>query len=161
MKKLKKPMKPKPSKKVKKARKPNPPKRPKKRAPPKPKTKTSAQPAVPITADGFPALAEFFRGYFHEDMADDYGSMVGAAEQFCLDADHIQIEKLYRDWLRFTANTCKMDLDGLTALLDIRYRCSGEPDGVSQLVLGYPGAAACVAQPSAQGRVEGSLRRRH
>ena len=115
MKKLKKPMKPKPSKKVKKARKPNPPKRPKKRAPPKPKTKTPAQPAVPITADGFPALAEFFRGYFHEDMADDYGSMVGAAEQFCLDADHIQIEKLYRDWLRFTANTCKMDLDGLNS----------------------------------------------
>jgi hypothetical protein len=54
-----------------------------------------------------------------------------------------------------------MDLDGLTPLLDIRYRCSGKPYDVGQLILGYPGATACVAQPSAEGCIESSLRHRH
>ncbi len=36
-----------------------------------------------ITAANFPALHTFLRGYFHEDVADEYGTPPEAADQFC------------------------------------------------------------------------------
>ncbi len=36
-----------------------------------------------ITPANFPALRSFLRGYFHEDVADEYGTPVDAADQFC------------------------------------------------------------------------------
>src|SRR5260370_16549207 len=40
-----------------------------------------------ITAANFPALHTFLRGYFHEDVADEYGTPPEAADQFCEDAE--------------------------------------------------------------------------
>lgn len=40
-----------------------------------------------IAAETFPALRSFMRGYFHEDMADEYGTLDEAVRQFCEDAD--------------------------------------------------------------------------
>ena len=39
-----------------------------------------------ISGANFPALRSFLRGYFHEDMADEYGSPEEAADAFCEDA---------------------------------------------------------------------------
>ena len=40
-----------------------------------------------IIAANFPALHTFLRGYFHEDVADEYGTPPEAADQFCEDAE--------------------------------------------------------------------------
>ena len=40
-----------------------------------------------ISSADFPALRDFLRGYFHEDVVDEYGSAEAAARQFCEDAD--------------------------------------------------------------------------
>ena len=44
-------------------------------------------PKPEITAANFPALHTFLRGYFHEDVADEYGTPPEAADQFCEDAE--------------------------------------------------------------------------
>jgi len=44
-------------------------------------------PKLEITRENFPALHTFLRGYFHEDMVDEYGTAPEAADQFCDDAD--------------------------------------------------------------------------
>ena len=54
-----------------------------------------------ISADKFPALRSFLRGYLHEDLADEYGSPQEAAETFCEDADTEERLAVARDWSRF------------------------------------------------------------
>ncbi len=49
----------------------------------------------------FPALRDFLRGYFHEDLADEYGSSKDAASQFAKDADSTQRRSVAQDWSRF------------------------------------------------------------
>ena len=51
-----------------------------------------------ITAANFPALRSFLRGYFHEDVADEYGTPVDAADQFCEDADSDERTAVAREW---------------------------------------------------------------
>jgi len=53
-----------------------------------------------ITAANFPALRAFLRGYFHEDVADEYGTPVDAADQFCEDADSDEREAVASEWSR-------------------------------------------------------------
>jgi CdiI immunity protein len=54
----------------------------------------------------YPALREFLRGYFHQDMADDYGSPKGAAIQFSQDADPAQRKTVARELAEFIGK-CK------------------------------------------------------
>jgi CdiI immunity protein len=60
-------------------------------------SKTS-DPKPEITAANFPALRSFLRGYFHEDVADEYGTPVEAADQFCEDAETEERTPVAREW---------------------------------------------------------------
>ncbi len=51
-----------------------------------------------ITAENFPALHTFLRGYFHEDVADEYGTAPEAADQFCEDADSDERIPVAKQW---------------------------------------------------------------
>ncbi|HLB92101.1 MAG TPA: contact-dependent growth inhibition system immunity protein [Terriglobales bacterium] len=51
-----------------------------------------------ITAANFPALHTFLRGYFHEDVADEYGTPPEAADQFCDDAESDERIPVAREW---------------------------------------------------------------
>lgn len=53
-----------------------------------------------ITAANFPALRSFLRGYFHEDVADEYGTPVEAAEQFCEDAETGERIAVATQWMQ-------------------------------------------------------------
>jgi hypothetical protein len=54
-----------------------------------------------ISAANFATLRTFLRGYFHEDLADEYGSPQEAAETFCEDADTDERLAVARQWVRF------------------------------------------------------------
>jgi hypothetical protein len=51
-----------------------------------------------ITAAAFPALHTFLRGYFHEDVADEYGTPPEAADQFCEDAETDERIPVAKEW---------------------------------------------------------------
>jgi CdiI immunity protein len=55
-------------------------------------------PKTEITAANFSALHTFLRGYFHEDVADEYGTPPEAADQFCEDADSDERIPVAREW---------------------------------------------------------------
>jgi CdiI immunity protein len=57
-------------------------------------------PKPEITATSFPALHTFLRGYFHEDVADEYGTPPEAADQFCEDAETDERIPVAREWQR-------------------------------------------------------------
>jgi hypothetical protein len=52
-----------------------------------------------VNAATFPALHTFLRGYFHEDVADEYGTPLEAAEQFCEDAETDERVAVAKDWM--------------------------------------------------------------
>jgi hypothetical protein len=56
------------------------------------------EPAKTITQNEYPALREFFRGYLHEDLQDEYGSPQNAAKQFMQDADQNQRATVAEEW---------------------------------------------------------------
>jgi hypothetical protein len=58
-----------------------------------------------ITTANFPTLHTFLRGYFHEDVADEYGSPPEAADQFCEDADSDERIPVAREWQQLTELT--------------------------------------------------------
>lgn len=70
-----------------------------------------------VLASDFPALRDFVRGYFHEDMNDDYGSPQGAAEQFCQDADPDQRAAVVREWERFVREFKGQPIESLNRLM--------------------------------------------
>jgi len=53
---------------------------------------------VELTAENFPALHTFLRGYFHEDVADEYGTPPEAADQFCEDAESDERIPVAQQW---------------------------------------------------------------
>jgi hypothetical protein len=61
--------------------------------------------ATPISAADFPALRSFLRGYFHQDMKDEYGSAAEAVREFCEDASPEERAAVSRDWTRFMDQT--------------------------------------------------------
>lgn len=58
-----------------------------------------------ITAAKFPALHTFLRGYFHEDVADEYGTPAEAADQFCEDAESDERIPVAREWAQIVEMT--------------------------------------------------------
>lgn len=62
-------------------------------------------PKAEITTDHFPALHTFLRGYFHEDVADEYGTAVEAADQFCEDAESDERIPVAREWQKLVELT--------------------------------------------------------
>jgi hypothetical protein len=55
-------------------------------------------PKPEITAADFPALHTFLRGYFHEDVADEYETAPEAADQFCEDAESDERIPVAKQW---------------------------------------------------------------
>ena len=53
-----------------------------------------------VTAKEFPALAEFFAGYLHEDYREEYASVKAAAAGFLAEADAEERESIYEEWQR-------------------------------------------------------------
>lgn len=51
-----------------------------------------------INPANFPALRAFLRGYFHEDVSDEYGTPPEAAQQFYQDADPEERTAVARNW---------------------------------------------------------------
>jgi hypothetical protein len=70
-------------------------------------------PRIEITAQNFPALHTFLRGYFHEDVSDEYGTPPEAADQFCEDADSDERIPVAREWQKVVELT-----EGQTAPLN-------------------------------------------
>jgi hypothetical protein len=62
-------------------------------------------PKPEITAANFPALHTFLRGYFHEDVADEYGTAPEAADQFCEDAESDERIPVAREWQQLVEST--------------------------------------------------------
>jgi hypothetical protein len=60
---------------------------------------------IEISTANFPTLHTFLRGYFHEDMADEYGTAPEAAEQFCEDADPDERTPVAKEWRLLTEQT--------------------------------------------------------
>jgi len=56
------------------------------------------KPKTEMTPENFPALHTFLRGYFHEDLRDEYGTAPEAADQFCDDADSDERVPVAREW---------------------------------------------------------------
>ncbi len=64
-----------------------------------------SNPKLEISAAKFPTLHTFLRGYFHEDVADEYGTPPEATEQFCEDADTDERTPVAREWQQLTELT--------------------------------------------------------
>jgi CdiI immunity protein len=76
------------------------------------------------SASEFPALRNFLRGYFHEDLGDEYGSPEAAARQFCQDADESQRKALAEEWARFLARMKGQPLEAINhALANLGSAC--------------------------------------
>jgi len=65
----------------------------------------------------FPALREFLRGYFHQDLADEYGSPEGATKQFLRDADAEQRAAVKHEWSMLLRQTSHQSLDHMNEAL--------------------------------------------
>ena len=62
-------------------------------------------PMPQVSAANFPALRSFLRGYFHQDMKDEYGSPEEAVREFCEDASPDERHAVAKEWLRFQEHT--------------------------------------------------------
>jgi len=70
-----------------------------------------------ISAADFPALRSFLRGYFHQDMKDEYGSPEEAVREFCGDASGEERAAVAREWLRFLDQTKGQPLEEMNRTL--------------------------------------------
>ena len=74
-------------------------------------------PETEISAERFAALRAFLRGYFHQDMAEEYGSPEEATRQFCEDADSGERKTVAEEWERFVEETRGQPLATINQLL--------------------------------------------
>jgi len=76
------------------------------------------QPAVPsLMAADFPDLRSFLRGYFHQDMKDEYGSPAEAAREFCSDASGEERAAVAEQWTRFMTQTAGQPTENINRIL--------------------------------------------
>ncbi len=76
-----------------------------------------SQKKATVSPDQFPALREFLRGYFHQDLDDEYGSPKAAARQFWRDADQKQRTAVAEEWSKLLKGTEQLSLDQTNQLL--------------------------------------------
>jgi hypothetical protein len=70
-----------------------------------------------ISAADFPALGTFLRGYFHQDMKDEYGSAREAVREFCGDASAEERAAVAEQWSRFADETKGWPLEQINRIL--------------------------------------------
>lgn len=86
--------------------------------PPKNRTAPGANEATkPFSAADYPALKSFLRGYFHQDMKDEYGSPEEAVREFCEDADENERAEVAEQWARFVDRMQGRPIDEINRLL--------------------------------------------
>ena len=78
---------------------------------------TQSSAASAISAEAFPALRQFLRGYLHQDWQEDYDSPAEAAQQFCEDATPDERQEVGREWEAFRQRTKNLSLPAISALL--------------------------------------------
>ena len=84
---------------------------------PPPKSHTSKPETAPFSAADFPALRSFMRGYFHQDMKEEYGSAEDAVREFCEDASPGERAAVAGDWSRFLGQTRGQPLEAINQIL--------------------------------------------
>ena len=67
-------------------------------------TKTTSH-KVEVSTENFPTLHTFLRGYFHQDMIDEYGCAPEAAAAFYEDADPEERTPVAQEWRQLTQQT--------------------------------------------------------
>ena len=70
-----------------------------------------------ISGTTLPALRSFLRGYFHEDMSDEYGTPAEATDAFCEDAETDERLSVAREWKRFRELTRDRSITDVNRLL--------------------------------------------
>jgi hypothetical protein len=70
-----------------------------------------------FSAADYPTLRSFLRGYFHQDMKDEYGSAEEAAREFCADASPDERAAVAGEWSRFLAQTKDQPLEEVNRIL--------------------------------------------
>jgi hypothetical protein len=103
-----------------------------------------------FSAEDYPALREFLRGYFHQDMKDEYGSPEKATRQFCADASPEEREAVAREWAQLLSRapqTGRQAIDelnrALTGPLGSSYALSAEDiERVSAVLAEFSSAKA-------------------
>lgn len=104
-------------------------------------SKASHKDGSEITAATFPALRSFMRGYFHEDMADEYGTLDEAVRQFCEDADTDERKRVAGEWQRFVAQTKGQPLPMINKILTEKLgsACRLQPDDIDKISRAFEG----------------------
>jgi len=97
-----------------------------------------------ITAATFPALRSFFRGYFHEDMADEYGTLEEAVRTFCEDADTDERKTVAGEWNRFVAQTKGQSMTAINKTMTEKLgsACRLKPEDIEMISLAFEGKPA-------------------
>jgi hypothetical protein len=70
-----------------------------------------------ISATDYPALRTFLRGYFHQDMKEEYGSPEEAVREFSADASTEERAAVAKDWSRFIEQTKGRPLEEINRIL--------------------------------------------
>lgn len=70
-----------------------------------------------LSSADYPALRSFLRGYFHQDMKDEYGSAEEAVREFCAGASSDECTALAEEWSRFLDHTKGKSLAEINRLL--------------------------------------------
>lgn len=73
--------------------------------------------AAAITAADFPALRTFLRGYFHQDMKDEYDTPEEAVREFCADASAEERNAVAKEWSRFVDQAKSKSLEEINRIL--------------------------------------------
>jgi hypothetical protein len=81
------------------------------------KSPHAAKDASSFSAADFPALRSFLRGYFHQDMKDEYGSAEEAVREFCRDADVEERAAVAREWSKFLDQAKSHPLEQVNRIL--------------------------------------------
>jgi hypothetical protein len=94
-----------------------------------------------ITAETFPALRSFMRGYFHQDMADEYGTLDEAVRQFWEDADAKERSAVAGQWHQFIAQTKGQPLAAINKVLTDKLgsACRLRPDDIEKITRAFEG----------------------
>jgi hypothetical protein len=104
-------------------------------------TRASHKVVGEISAATFPALRSFLRGYFHEDMADEYGTLDEAVRQFCQDADDKERKAVAGEWSRFVALTHGQPIAAINKTLTEKLgsSCRLKPEDVDKISRAFEG----------------------
>ena len=79
--------------------------------PPRPKKSPAS------SAADYPALQSFLRGYFHQDMKDEYDSAEEAVREFCAQASTEERATVAREWAQFVGQTKGESLQEINRIL--------------------------------------------